>query len=209
MAIFENWIHNQGQDMLKYISIIDNLFDRIGSENVLKLIPDMLWVSRQPESFDLLVHDIAQYFKDRRIINFQGDSPYIWISPKYDKNYDALTECGRINDIFTLASGFKEHFNGIVCVDCQNWIHHFKDITFSRIIQYICDCSKNSLVIFMICTDSEKECQTIEETIRTLCNLSVISFDSMNQNSQYIYIKAKLEEFGMHIDNKVHSRALR
>lgn len=199
---FNKLMSLEGYDELKsHISVIEEMRCKVGHNDLSKLLPYMIWASKSSEQFSSLLPLLCGYFEESGIIKFVGDVPYIFLAPSHEKS-NVATECNKINDILTLAAGFRYRFQGVICVYATEWINHFND-DFKRIVRHIEEQAQNCLIIFIVNTSNEKHIRSLETSLSSCCNIKTIKFDDIAEDKQVAYIKKLLQNAGFIINDQM------
>lgn len=122
------------------------------------LLPEIFLLGAPGIGRSHLLSLIAGYLDDTKLLEFLGERKFFEFRPEYCPEHENFMELNRFVNKLSEAAGFRNEFKGIICIELDEWVEHFKEKYFTVFIEYLEEHCDNWLLMFSVnWTDKDVE----------------------------------------------------
>ncbi len=178
------------------------------SENITKyptdvpiLLPDMLWISKSGLGKTKLLRLMSEYLSTQgNLMEFYGDVKFFEFVLSYCAPDEEFTELQRLMNEVSDAAGFRSEYKGIIRIDINEWVSHYKEKHFVNFIEYLACYSEKWLIILTVDSADSKDFHDFEAFLSMYLRLEKITLTLPCTDDLLCYMERKLGEYGLSVD---------
>ena len=121
------------------------------------LLPELYLLGAPGIGKSHLLSLLAGYLEEARLMVFLGERKYVEFRLEYCPEHENFTELNRFINKLSEMAGFRNDFRGIVCIELDEWLEHFKEKYFNVFIEYLEENCDNWLIVFSVNSSVENE----------------------------------------------------
>lgn len=165
------------------------------------LLPDMLWVAKSGVGITSLLQTLSAYLWERKnLMDFYGDVRFFEFQMNYCSPGAPFTELQRLMDETDRAAGFRSEFKGIIHIDCNAWLEHYREPHFISLMEYLAANSHKWLVIISVYSTNPKELHNFEAFLSMYLRIRRINLPMPAVNELLERLESLLEGYGLSLD---------
>lgn len=165
------------------------------------LLPDMLWVAKSGVGITSLLQHLSAYLWERKnLISFYGDVKFFEFLLNYCDPSRPFTELQRLVNETNRAAGFRSEFKGIIHIDCNAWLEHYREPHFVSLMEYLAANSHKWLVILSVYSTDQKQLHNLEAFLSMYLRIRKVNIPLPATNDLVEKIESQLESYGLTLD---------
>ncbi len=170
------------------------------------ILPDIFLVSGSGTGRTHLVRLLAEYLSyDENLMDFYGDVKYFEFLLNYCEPGENFTEIRRLMTEVNNAAGFRNEYKGIVFIDIDEWIEHFKEKHFISFLDYLSDNSDNWLVILSVSDRALHQVNAMESLISAFIRIEKVVVEAPSTEELLTYLKQLLSVYNFVLSEKAEA----
>lgn len=165
------------------------------------LLPDMLWVAKSGVGITSLLQRLSAYLSERKnLMSFYGDVKFFEFQLNYCPPDRAFGELPRLMNETNRAAGFRSEFKGIIHIDCNAWLEHYREPHFVSLMEYLAANSHKWLVILSVYSTNQKDLHNLEAFLSMYLRIRKISLPMPSTDELMERLEAQLESYGLKLE---------
>lgn len=162
------------------------------------LLPDMLWVAKSGVGITSLLQRLSAYLSERKnLMSFYGDVKFFEFQLNYCPPERSFTELPRLMNETSRAAGFRSEFKGIIHIDCNAWLEHYREAHFISLMEYLAANSHKWLVILSVYSTNQKDLHNLEAFLSMYLRIRKITLPMPGTDELMERLEAQLEGYGL------------
>lgn len=186
-------------DLKKVVSRWEKLalnLEKTASASIQVTMPNMLWHSRSGVGQTTMLGYIADYLRERHLIEFKGDVDFIEFILKREGEERSFNELVRLDSALNSVSGHHNVFKGIVCIDITDWAEKLSDSRFASFLEYIKAHDGDWLTILTANCPKEEVLAQLYAYIHSFFRVELVHTAFPESSEMTAYINRKLNAAG-------------
>ena len=114
------------------------------------LLPEIFLLGAPGIGRSHLLSLIAGYLDDTKLLEFLGERKFFEFRPEYCSEREEFPELNRFVNKLAEAAGFRNEYKGIICIELDEWVEHYKEKYFTVFIEYLEEHCDNWLLVFSV-----------------------------------------------------------
>lgn len=164
------------------------------------VLPDMLWVVKSGQGKTNLLHLISEYLAEEHLMEFCGDVKFIEFDFEYSASEFTFHAFDQFKDMLLNAAGFRNMFQGVICVNINEWVDHLDDRRFLSFVEYLSENSDIWHIIFSTdCSDQDKLVK-LEAFLSVYFRIEKVRFKTPKASHFVNYIEQQLKKHQVTLD---------
>lgn len=177
---------------------ISNTFSKSGI-----VLPDLFWVINSGVGRTKMLNLLAEYLYSKgNLIDFYGNQKYFEFLLNYCPKDQEFHEIQRLMETSKNAAGFRNEFRGIVCVDIDEWIEHYREKHFIAFLEMLASKSKDWLIVLCVQEYNEDKIRALYAHLSMYLRLERVNLKMPSSEELLEYVKQKLSEHELYISEK-------
>lgn len=165
------------------------------------LLPDMLWVAKSGVGITSLLQRLSAYLSERKnLMSFYGDVKFFEFQLNYCPPEHPFGELPRLMNETNRAAGFRSEFKGIIHIDCNAWLEHYREPHFVSLMEYLAANSHKWLVILSVYSTNQKDLHNLEAFLSMYLRIRKISLPMPSTDELMERLEAQLESYGLKLE---------
>ena len=162
------------------------------------LLPDMLWVAKSGVGITSLLQTLSAYLWERKnLMDFYGDVKFFEFLLNYCSPQEPFTELQRLMDETDQAAGFRSEFKGIIHIDCNAWLEHYREPHFISLMEYLAANSHKWLVVMSVYSTNQKDLHNLEAFLSIYLRIRRINLPMPAPDELLERLESQLKEYGL------------
>ena len=144
----------------KWDVLSENLSDIKSNSGI--ILPDLLWVMNSGVGRTRILNLFAEYlYSKRNLVDFYGDTKYFEFLLNYCSPEQSFGELQRFMNTVQSAAGFRSEFRGVICVDVNEWVEHYKEKHFVSFLELLACHREDWLIVLSVREHDENTIQKL------------------------------------------------
>lgn len=172
---------------------VRTLDDRIAA-----LLPDLFWIVPSGAGKTTFLRTLTDYLhEDDGLMDFYGNVDVFEFLLGYCAPNQPFTELRRLMDTVKNAAGFRNEYRGVMCIDIDEWVTHYKDRHFVTFMEYLAANSEHWLIILCVTPDRDDALHDLQAFLSMFLRLETIRMDMPSDEQLVRYLEELLHRHGM------------
>ncbi len=162
------------------------------------ILPDLFWVMNPGVGRTNLLHLLAEYLYSKgNLVDFYGNVKFFEFLLNYAKPENDFKELQRLIDEAQDAAGFRSQFRGIVCVDIQEWVGHYREKHFISFLELMASHCEDWLIILTVRDGPEEKLSELYAHLSMFLRVERVDLKLPENTELLEYICRKLSAHGL------------
>lgn len=184
----------------KWDVLSENLSDIKSNSGI--ILPDLLWVMNSGVGRTRILNLFAEYlYSKRNLVDFYGDTKYFEFLLNYCSPEQSFGELQRFMNTVQSAAGFRSEFRGVICVDVNEWVEHYKEKHFVSFLELLACHREDWLIVLSVREHDENTIQKLYSYLSSYLRLERIDLTMPKSEEMLAYICKKLSVHGLSISH--------
>ena len=160
------------------------------------VLPDMLWITGSGYGTTNLLRLLSEYLYEEQIMEFYGDVKFFEFELEYCGRESRFEPFELFCDAERKASGFRNEYKGIVCINIDGWKKHLNEKHFLNFLEYLSLRSDSWHIIFTVSNADEDKISEIESVLSVYFRIEKAVFSLPATEDLYVYMENRLAKYG-------------
>lgn len=161
-------------------------------DNRVALLPDLFWIVPSGAGKTTFLRTLTDYLhEDDNLVDFYGNVDVFEFLLGYCPPNQPFTELRRLMDAVKNAAGFRNEYRGVMCIDIEEWVKHYKDRHFIAFMEYLAANSEHWLIILCATPDQDNDLHNLQAFLSMFLRLETIRMN-MPSDEQLVQHLAEL-----------------
>ena len=162
------------------------------------ILPNLFLVSCSGTGRTHLLKLLSGYLMEKPdLMDFYGDVKYFEFMLNYCDPNEHFSEIQRFMMEVDNAAGFRSEYRGIVYIDIDEWIGHFKEKHFLNFMEYLSDNSDEWLIVLSVSDGKREQVDQMEAFVSAFIRIERIAIEQPTLQELTQYAQKLLGEYGI------------
>ena len=185
----------------KWHTLSDNM--RAADNRLPILLPDLFWIVPSGAGKTTFLRTLTDYLQaEDNLMDFYGNIDVFEFLLGYCPASQPFTELQRLMDTIKSAAGFRNEYRGVICIDIEEWIGHYKEKHFITFMEYLAANSEHWLIVLCVSPDKDNLLHDLQAFLSMYLRLETIRMELPSDERLVAYLEILLGDYGFSLDEQ-------